>query len=64
MNWIRTASEPGNIAAANTLHNLGVLSTIQREAKEIYEEALARKEKHFRPYHPSTIDTVNELGKL
>ncbi|CAG8351730.1 unnamed protein product, partial [Penicillium nalgiovense] len=56
-----------DVALWGALHRLGDLYSDQgklNEAEEMYQRALAGKEKALGPDHTSTLDTVNNLGNL
>ncbi|KAJ5904683.1 uncharacterized protein N7473_001599 [Penicillium subrubescens] len=56
-----------NIAVSGAFHGLGDLYSNQgklQEAEEMYQQALAGKEKALGSDHMSTLNTVNNLGSL
>ncbi|KAJ5893859.1 hypothetical protein N7495_005550 [Penicillium taxi] len=56
-----------NVSIWGAFHRLGDLYSDQgklKEAEEMYQRALAGKEKALGPDHTSTLDTVNNLGNL
>jgi tetratricopeptide (TPR) repeat protein len=66
--YVRSRDCPGyDIAVWGAFHGLGDLYFGQgklQEAEEMYQRALAGKEKALSPDHTSTLDTVNNLGNL
>lgn len=67
-NYVRHRDCPGNDNAVwGAFHRLGNLYADQgklNEAEEMYQRALAGKEKAFGPDHTSTLDKVNNLASL
>ena len=67
-NYVRDRDCPGDDNAVwEAFHGLGDLYSDQgklQEAEEMYERALAGKEKALGLDHMSTLDTVNNLGNL
>ncbi|KAJ5195474.1 uncharacterized protein N7498_008912 [Penicillium cinerascens] len=67
-NYVRLGEMFGNdIAGWEAFHGLGNLYKDQgklKEAEEMYQRALAGKEKALGPDHTSTLNTVNNLGLL
>jgi tetratricopeptide (TPR) repeat protein len=61
------ARQDEGVSTVGAVHNLGDLYAAQGKldkAEEMYERALAGKEKALGRYHTSTLDTVNNLGSL
>ncbi|KAJ5559378.1 hypothetical protein N7513_001777 [Penicillium frequentans] len=67
-NYVRLREISGNdIAGWGAFNGLGNLYSDQgklKEAKDMYQRALAGREKALGPDHTSTLDTVNNLGIL
>ena len=56
---------PDDTSTLDTVNNLGILYGDQgklAEAEQMYQRALAGKEKALGPDHTSTLDTVDNLG--
>jgi tetratricopeptide (TPR) repeat protein len=60
--WQNDTIDMGN--ALNMIGNLYLDRGKPKEAEEMYQRALADREKALGPDHPSTLDTVHNLGVL
>jgi tetratricopeptide (TPR) repeat protein len=70
--WIVKEDELGEIQAAEALIQLGSFYSLgyllydedRQQAEQMYQRALAGREKAWGPDHTETLDTVNNLGHL